>query len=221
MDQIRTDFDRIAALPSNVWDHNIHYHDFLLSHVPESCQSALDVGCGMGAFARRLAARAAQVVAIDLSPEMIAVAREHSADFANIDYQVSDALTWNYPSGTFDCAASIATLHHLPLGIMLVNLRDSLRPSGVLLVLDLYQPGNLLNRLMSLVAFPVSIALRLINTGRVREAAAKRAAWDAHARHDRYLTLSEVRRVCEAIIPGASVRCHLLWRYSIIWDKPD
>jgi SAM-dependent methyltransferase len=223
MDQIRADFDRIAALPGNDWNHNIHYHDFLLSHLPEPCQSALDMGCGTGAFARRLAERSAQVVAIDLSPQMIAAAGEQSAAFANIDYQVADALTWNYPTGAFDCAASIATLHHLPLETILIKMRDSLRPGGVLLVLDLYRPESTLSikRLASLVALPVSVILRLIKTGRLREPAAKRAAYAAHGQHDRYPTLSEVRRVCNAIIPGASVRCHLLWRYSIIWRRPD
>ncbi len=221
MNQIRTDFDRIATLSDNEWDHNIHYHEFLLNHIPEPCELALDIGCGVGMFARRLAERSAQVVAIDLSPEMIAAAKRHSVEAANIDYQVADVLTWDYPAGVFDCVVSITTLHHLPLETMLVKMRDWLRPGGVLLVLDLYQPESSLNWLSSLVALPVSVILRLIKTGRIRESAEKRAAWDAHAQHDHYLRLSEVRRVCDAVIPGAAVRYHLLWRYSIVWTKPQ
>ena len=32
---IRADFDRIAPLARAGWDHNAHYHDFLLRQVPE------------------------------------------------------------------------------------------------------------------------------------------------------------------------------------------
>ena len=46
-----------------------------------------------------------------------------------------------------------------------------------------------------------------------------RAAWDEHGRHDSYLTLSEIRKTCADILPGASVTRHLLWRYSLVWKK--
>ena len=47
-----------------------------------------------------------------------------------------------------------------------------------------------------------------------------RQAWDEHGRRDRYPTLPVVRRAAAAILPGAEVRGHLLWRYSLIWEKP-
>jgi len=31
--------------------------------------------------------------------------------------------------------------------------------------------------------------------------------------------LSQVRKICEDVLPGAQVRKHLLWRYSIVWKK--
>jgi len=33
-------------------------------------------------------------------------------------------------------------------------------------------------------------------------------------------TLSEVRRRAAAVLPGASIRRRLLWRYVLVWDKP-
>ena len=59
--QIRSDFERIAALPTAGPDHNAVYHRHLLSHVPRTCERALDAGCGTGSFARLLADRAARV----------------------------------------------------------------------------------------------------------------------------------------------------------------
>ena len=39
------------------WNHNTHYHVRLLQAVPCPCGRALDVGCRLGGFARRLASR--------------------------------------------------------------------------------------------------------------------------------------------------------------------
>ena len=75
---IQTDFDRIALLPDNDWDHNSHYHSFLLRQLPSHCGYTLDIGCGTGLFTRLLAGRSDEVLVLDLSPQMIHVARERS-----------------------------------------------------------------------------------------------------------------------------------------------
>lgn len=217
---VQADFDRIAVLSEqHGWDHNNHYHDFLLRHVPRRSVEALDIGCGTGAFSRRMAARAKRVLGLDLSPEMIRVARERSEEFPNIDYQIADALAWDFQANRFDSIASIATLHHLPIEAMLVKMRGALKPGGTLLVLDLYQSEGPADALTSMVAMPVNLALRLINGRQLREPREIREAWAEHGKHDTYLTLTEARRICATVLPGARVRRHLLWRYSIIWKK--
>jgi predicted TPR repeat methyltransferase len=75
---IRADFDRIALISHEGWNHNTHYHGFLLRQLPAHLGEALDLGCGTGAFARLLAQRAERVLGLDLSPRMIQVARERS-----------------------------------------------------------------------------------------------------------------------------------------------
>ena len=111
---IQAEFDRLAQFDRERWDHNNHYHDYLLRHMPASCANALDIGCGTGAFARLLAGRSQHVLGIDLSPEMLRMARERSTNYANMDYQQRDFMAWDVPAESFDCIASIATLHHLP-----------------------------------------------------------------------------------------------------------
>ena len=71
-----------------------------------------------------------------------------------------------------------------------------------------------------MVAVPASLVLTLIKTGCLTAPRHIREAWAQHGRHDTYLTLPAVRRVCEGVLPGAQVRQHLLWCYSIIWRKP-
>jgi ubiquinone/menaquinone biosynthesis C-methylase UbiE len=202
------------------WNSNNHYHDFLLKHVPAGCPGALDIGCGLGEFSRRLAARAERVLGLDLSPEMVKVARGRSADFANLEFQVADVLEWEFPTEGYDCIASIATLHHLPLGLMLAKMKRALRPGGTLLVLDLWAPASARDLVLSALAVPVSLVLRAAHGMPLKEPPEVREAWAEHGRHDIYLTLPQVRRTCASVLPGATVTRHLLWRYSIVWKKP-
>ena len=167
---IQADFDRLAAFSQDGWNHNSHYHRFLLRHVPQPCLQALEVGCGSGAFARLLATRAEQVLALDVSPQMIRLAQERSQQYLHITFQVADALSWEFPSNHFDCIVSIATLHHVPLEEMLLNMKRALRVNGVLLILDLYQE-SLAGSFTSLAAIPINFVLKYLNTGRFKESA--------------------------------------------------
>ena len=56
------------------WNHNVHYQPVILRAVPPGCGAALEVGCGDGLLASRLAERCAEVTAIDRDAEMIATA---------------------------------------------------------------------------------------------------------------------------------------------------
>jgi SAM-dependent methyltransferase len=150
---------------------------------------------------------------------MIELARARSAGYPNVDYQVADVTAYDLPAERFDCVASIATLHHLPLEPTLARMAGSLKPGGTLLVLDLFQEEGLADRLLSLAAVPTSLGLRLLKTGRLRAPAEVRAAWAEHGRSDVYPALAQVRRACAAVLPGARVKRHLLWRYSIVWKK--
>ncbi len=216
---IQADFDRLASFSTEEWDHNSHYHQFLLKQLPPHCRQVLEIGCGTGAFARLLAERADQVLALDLSPAMIRLANERSAQYSTIDFRVADVLSCDFAPAQFDAIVSIATLHHLPLEILLPTLKMALAPGGLLVVLDLYQP-RLIDLPLHALAIPVNLLLRYGKTGHIKEAQAVREAWAEHGRHDVYLTLSQVRRICQALLPGAQVRRHLLWRYSLIWRKP-
>src|SRR5215472_5154771 len=120
---------------------------------------------------------------------------------------------------TVYCIAFIATIHHLPLKEMLTKMKSALKTNGTLVVLDLFQGEGLPDVLRSALAVLVSTTLKLIKTGRVRPSRAEQEAWAEHGQRDSYLTLSHIRKICEDILPGAQVRKHLLWRYSIIWKK--
>ncbi|WP_166398710.1 class I SAM-dependent methyltransferase [Rubrobacter marinus] len=222
---MREDFDRIAGLSrEGGWDHNSHYHPLLLRQLPLRLHEALEVGCGTGAFVRSLAGRSERVLAVDLSPRMVEVARARSKGYTNVEYAVADANSWPFPEGRFDCVASITALHHLPLAPTLRKMGDALRPGGPLLVLDLYKARSPADYLVGALGFPASKAIRLARTGAMsgpRQPPELRRAWEEHYATDRFPTLAEVREACaEAGLRGARVRRRLLWRYSLVWRKP-
>lgn len=79
--------------------------------------TALDVGCGTGNVALKLAAEGFQVTAIDISPEMLSRLSERVST-AGLKDQVqivcSDAEDFLRSSQTWDVVAFSSVLHHLP-----------------------------------------------------------------------------------------------------------
>jgi SAM-dependent methyltransferase len=79
----------------------------------------LDAGCGAGALARELVARgAAEVVGVDVSERMVAVARERAAsESAAVSFVVGDLAGGTalvpFADGAFDVAASSLALHYV------------------------------------------------------------------------------------------------------------
>ena len=219
MSSVEADFDRLALLDDEGWTANNHYHNFLLKHVPQNCENALEIGCGTGAFARLLAKRCKRVVALDLSPEMIRVARSRSSQFDNLEFQLADAMTWDFPESQFDFICSIATLHHLQQRELFVKMKDALKPGGVLVVLDLVESNSLVERMLDVFALGVSGGLRLIHNGRLKPPPEVRKAWEQHGKHDSYSSVSQMRALANEILPGSSVKRHLLWRYTLVYQK--
>jgi hypothetical protein len=73
--------------------------------------------------------------------------------------------------------------------------------------------------LLNPLAVSESVTLRLIHHGRLLPSPEARAAWATHEAHDIYPTMKEVRALCAETLPGARIRKHLLWRYSVVWRK--
>jgi ubiquinone/menaquinone biosynthesis C-methylase UbiE len=219
MSSVEADFDRLALLDDEGWTANNQYHNSLLKYVPGDCENALEIGCGTGAFARALAKRCKRVVAIDLSAEMIRVARARSAQDKNLEFELADVMKWKFPHSQFDFVCSIATLHHLDQRELLLKIRDSLKPRGVLVVLDLVQSSSLAEQICDIVGLGVSGGLRLIHNGRLQPPPEVRKAWEQLGKHDSYLTMGQVRALADEILPGSSVRRCLLWRYMLVYQK--
>jgi len=218
------EFERLSSFVDGGWDHNAWYHPWLLRHVPRPCELALDVGSGGGRFTRELARRAGYVFGLDLSPSTVAVADRLTAQLGgpdNLEFVVGDLHDLELPPATFDCIVTIACLHHLDLDAAYRQLAAALRPGGILLVLDLLRSELPRDVWRELLAWPLARLLQLKHTGRLIEPRARRRAWREHGEDDaQQLTVTEVRALAERALPGAQVRRRLLWRYSLVWQKP-
>jgi SAM-dependent methyltransferase len=93
-----------------------------------------DVGCGPGHVTRFLAARHARVMGIDLSPGMIAIARQRAPELA---YAVGSMLQLPIPDGAWSAAIALYSIIHLSAAERTVACREfarTVRPGGWLLL---------------------------------------------------------------------------------------
>jgi SAM-dependent methyltransferase len=81
----------------------------------EPSDRVLDVGCGVGRLTRALASRAAHVTGLDISPEMVARARENLEGHDNVAFEVGDGTSLQpVPDASVDVVISIVVFQHIP-----------------------------------------------------------------------------------------------------------
>jgi SAM-dependent methyltransferase len=102
---------------------------------------ALEFGCGTAVFLSRVARSGATVVGLDLTPELLAKARERVAGAANVRLVRGNAEENPFPDGSFDVVYGSSILHHLDLGRALAEAHRLLRPGGRVI----FSEPNILN----------------------------------------------------------------------------
>lgn len=93
----------------------------------------LDLGCGSGDLTLHLVGTGAEVVALDLSPRMIEVARQRVARYGDptrVTFLAAPAEDSGLPNGEFDVILGRYVLHHLDLDTATVEIARLLRPGG-------------------------------------------------------------------------------------------
>ena len=206
------------------WNYNIHYQQPLVADLPETARTALDVGCGEGYLARRLAERGLEVTGLDVDPSAIARARDqgHTVDLLeagddaenplqspSITYRVGDVLTEKL--GTYDVVTAVATLHHLDLEAGLTRLGELVAPGGRLVIVG-----------MAASNWPQDLPRDVWATFVDKFHRLFRGYWDHGcvcvwpAPH----SFAEVAEVSGRLLPGSVYTRELLWRYTLTWDRP-
>ena len=103
----------------------------MLSNHLRSGMGVLELGCGTGYFTRELARSGADIVAIDVSPELLEIA-EADCPAENVRYEAQNACALTYPSDVFDSVVGSSILHHLEINEALREIYRVLKPSGTI-----------------------------------------------------------------------------------------
>lgn len=194
------------------WDHNVHYHSLLLRHCPRNAQRILEIGCGHGHFAHRLAERAEIVDALDVDAAVLKEA-ETKAIEKNIRFICDDFLKADLPEGQYDVVVAIAALHHMELSEALEKMKRLLRPGGTIAILGLYKEKALTDLFFAVASVPLNW-FYLCRHWRAGTKPARTVRTCPPG-----LTLAQIRSAALLSLPGARIRRHLLWRYSLIWTR--
>src|SRR5215470_11488297 len=198
------------AVMAEPWNVNIHYDARLAACVPATARSALDVGCGDGFLAARLARRVPQVVAIDIDAAVLARARARFPDAA-VRWCHGDVLTHPLAAGSFDAVVSNAALHQLgKTRAALRRLGQLVRPGGVLGVVG-FTRTQCRDWPWALAAFAArGIAIRV--RGKWQHTAP--TAWPPPD------TYRQLRQAARQVLPGSRVSRLLMGRYLLTWQPP-
>lgn len=109
---------------------------------------ALDLGCGGGHVAYRLARHAGEVVACDLSPDMLAVVARTAGErgFANIRTREAAAERLPFDDASFDLVATRFSAHHWrAFDAGLAEAHRVARPGATAVFIDSASPGRALH----------------------------------------------------------------------------
>ncbi|MFW5655439.1 MAG: magnesium protoporphyrin IX methyltransferase [Roseicyclus sp.] len=94
----------VSGIRQTVREGRDRMREIMLSRLPEDLHGhrVLDAGCGTGAMSQKLAERGAEVVAIDISPQLVGIARARMPEALQhrIDFRAGDMLAEDL--GTFE-----------------------------------------------------------------------------------------------------------------------
>jgi ubiquinone/menaquinone biosynthesis C-methylase UbiE len=160
--QVGAYYDRITGVTRSMYDENIHYGywpdpsaacsvteaienmtDQLIERLDvHRGQQVLDVGCGFGAPALRLArSTGAVVVGIDVSRNHVdgANANARAVELSDqVSFEYGDAMDLPFADGSFDRVWALESMVHMPdRGQVLREMARVLRPGGQLAIADI------------------------------------------------------------------------------------
>ncbi|MHB1261361.1 MAG: class I SAM-dependent methyltransferase [Thermoplasmatota archaeon] len=164
--------DYVAEIPAHLVQHYLDRKLAVLRLAVGTgpARLGLDLGCGIGEYARAVAtSMAAKVVAVDASQPAVAVARRRgltpsAAVGGSVEFAAGDAQRLPFAGATFDFASTINMVHHLKRGEQEAALAEALRvlrPGAPLVVFEI----NVLNPLFRFYMRHVFPRTRRIDRG--------------------------------------------------------
>ena len=162
--QLRTEFNEWARAgrgPSMERGHRpVGEQAIRLLEIPTDGR-VLDVGCGNGWATRLMAEQApdGRVVGIDISDEMVDLARESSSALSNVEFREASAEKLSFAEGEFTHAFSMESLYYYSdiLGALKEILRVLKSGGKFACVVDLYQENRPSHQWIEQLKVPVQL----------------------------------------------------------------
>ncbi|WP_422746152.1 class I SAM-dependent methyltransferase [Mycobacterium sp. WMMD1722] len=193
------------------WNHNTAYHPWLIGIASRQHGDVLDVGCGDGLLAARLSTVSRTVTALEPDPTAAQRARDRLAANATVRVTECDFASLDTDGARFDLITFVASLHHMPLRPALTRAREMLRPGGEIAVVGLSANHSATDFAWAAACLP------LVRIG---------SWWHHESRDVGVVTttpredLAAIRCIARDVLPGASVRRALYYRFLLRWQRP-
>ena len=190
------------------WNHNSAYYPWIAS-VTRGCARVLDVGCGNGELALLLARHGHVVTGIDPSERCIAQARARAEGDGT---RFVCASLEDFDDGPYDAIVFVASLHHMNMRVALEKAKALLASEGVIVVVGLASASSVLDRAVDVLRVVPSWVSSRLHRMRTSEELGVLTSYDLP-------TMAQVRRLAAELLPGATIRYGLHWRYLLVWRK--
>lgn len=144
-DLVIHDLERYSS-PQPDTPYQLEYSAYLLGDL--SGRTVVDYGCGAGENSVLLAKRNAHVIGIDISPDLLELAKhrmELHGIHNNYDFRVGSCLDTGLPDHSVDGVFAIAILHHLVVDLdgAAREIRRILKPRGFLILQEPIRDNSL------------------------------------------------------------------------------
>jgi SAM-dependent methyltransferase len=205
------------------WNHNEHFHGWILRSLPGRRRAAVDIGCGTGVLVAKLAPHFERVTGIDADAGMAAAATARLAADPRVAIRRCgfEQFASAPRDGDADLITMVAVLHHLDLDDALARIPGLLAPGGRLIVVGLARVNTLPDLAVELISAAANPIMGLIkHPARAQACAGPAAAQPVMPVRDPATTLAEITTAAAAHLPGATIRRRLFFRYTLRWDKP-
>jgi cyclopropane fatty-acyl-phospholipid synthase-like methyltransferase len=117
-------------------DRNYKIHELLLRFGLQKSHRVLEIGCGVGVQTKLLAKACRHVIALDISPKSIEIAKHQFSALKNIEWLVGDAFDLDFKT-PFDVIVLPDVLQYIPLEkqkLLFEKLKSWLSPKGFILL---------------------------------------------------------------------------------------
>ncbi len=139
--KVRSQYDQMAAVYDQRWSAYIaNTLSFLKTWAMISPQAAvLDVACGTGELERLVLTEypTQQIVGVDISEKMLAIAKQKCHAYPNVSFHLANASALPFASNSFDVIVSANAFHYFdhPLAA-LGEMKRVLKPDGTVVIMD-------------------------------------------------------------------------------------